>query len=73
MGEAMAQTINHLLDGEKLDIYEELKDIVQDPDEWLRQPNDQLGGKRPQDFLGSPEKEKPLRDLLRAIKHGMPT
>jgi uncharacterized protein (DUF2384 family) len=50
-----------------------LKDVVQDPDEWLRQPNDQLGGKRPQDFLGSPEKEKLLRDLLRAIKHGMPT
>ncbi len=69
----MAQTIHHLLDGEKIDILEELKDIVQEPQEWLDQPNDQLGGKLPRDFLGSPETEKPLRDLIRAIKHGMPT
>ena len=69
----MSQATNDLLDGEKVNIYEELQDIVRDPDQWLDQPNDQLGGKRPRDFLGSPEKEKPLRDLLRAIKHGMPT
>ena len=69
----MAQISHHLLKGEKPDILEELKDIVQKPDEWLDQPNDQLGGSRPRDFLGSPEKEKPLRDLIRAIKHGMPT
>jgi uncharacterized protein (DUF2384 family) len=69
----MSQTTDHLLDGEKVDIYEELQDILKDPDKWLNQPNDQLGGQRPRDFLGSPEKEKPLRDLLRAIKHGMPT
>jgi uncharacterized protein (DUF2384 family) len=69
----MPRTIDHLLDGEKLDIREELKDIVKDPDAWLNQPNDQLGGKRPRDFLGSPETERPLRDLLRAIKHGIPT
>jgi Protein of unknown function (DUF2384) len=73
MGEAMSQATNDLLDGEKVNIYEELQDIVKDPDRWLDQPNDQLGGKPPRDFLGSPEKEKPLRDLLRAIKHGMPT
>ena len=69
----MAQTSSQLLDGEKPDILDELKDIVQEPDEWLDQPNDQLGGNRPRDFLGSPETEKPLRDLIRAIKHGMPT
>lgn len=69
----MAQIIHHLLDGEKTDILEELQDVVQKPQEWLDQPNDQLGGKPPRDFLGSPEKEKPLRDLIRAIKHGMPT
>ena len=69
----MAATNDDLLEGEKADIHEELKTIVQDPDTWLNQPNDQLGGIRPKELLGSPAREKPLRDLLRAIKHGMPT
>lgn len=69
----MSQAIDHLLEGEEPKIYDELKKLVKDPDKWLDQPNDQLGGKRPRDFLGSPEQEKPLRDLLRGIKHGMPT
>jgi Protein of unknown function (DUF2384) len=72
-GYAMSSTNNHLLEGEQADVHEELKTIVQDPDIWLNQPNDQLDGIRPKELLGSPEREKPLRDLLRAIKHGMPT
>ena len=69
----MSSTNDHLLEGEKANIYEELKTIVRDPDAWLNQPNDQLGGIPPKQLLGSPDTEKPLRDLLRAIKHGMPT
>jgi hypothetical protein len=69
----MASRNTHLLEGEKADIKEELKTIFREPDKWLNAPNDQLGGIAPKHFLGSPEKEKPLRDLLRAIKHGIPT
>lgn len=69
----MSQTRQGLLEGEHSDIREELRELVKDPQQWLEQPNDQLGGKPPQEFLGTPESEKPLRDLLRAIKHGMPT
>jgi Antitoxin Xre/MbcA/ParS C-terminal toxin-binding domain len=69
----MASTNDHLLEGEKANIKDELKTIFHEPDRWLDEPNDQLGGIKPKDLIGSPEKEKPLRDLLRAIKHGMPT
>jgi hypothetical protein len=72
-GEAMASPKEHLLEGEKADIHEELKTIFREPDRWLNEPNDQLGGIPPKHFLGSPDTEKPLRDLLRAIKHGMAT
>ena len=69
----MAAPNDHLLDGEQADIHDELKTIFAEPDKWLNEPNEQLGGLPPRHFLGSPEKEKPLCDLLRAIKHGMAT
>ncbi len=69
----MVSRNTHLFEDEKADIQEELKTIVREPDKWLNAPNDQLGGVAPKHLLGSPEKEKLLRDLLRAIKHGMPT
>ena len=40
-----------LFEGEEADIRAELKTIVQDPMTWLSQPNNQLGGKRPQDLI----------------------
>jgi len=40
-----------LFEGEEANIRAELKTIVQDPLAWLSQPNDQLGGKRPQDLI----------------------
>jgi len=71
----MLSTDVHLLEGEKEDIREELKAIFQDADEWidkwLDEPHPQLGGKKPKEFIGSADQEKPLRDLLRSIKHGM--
>jgi uncharacterized protein (DUF2384 family) len=39
---------------------------------WMASPNDQLGGERPSDLIGKGEGER-VRELLRAIKHGMPT
>ena len=39
---------------------------------WMASPNDQLGGERPDDLIGTASEER-VRELLRAIKHGMPT
>lgn len=66
----MQQDVIHLFDDEKADLREEVKGIVSDPDRWMATPNDQLGGRRPIDMIGAKE-EQELRDLLRAIKHGM--
>lgn len=61
-----------LFEGEKADIFEEVRTVVLDPVTWLNQPNDQLGGKRPQDLLDQGD-EDAVRDLIRSIRHGMPT
>jgi uncharacterized protein (DUF2384 family) len=63
---------NHLLPGEKKDIRKEIEALIAQPDKWLKTPNDQLGGERPRDLIGT-EREQLLRDLLRAIKYGIPT
>jgi len=59
-----------LFPDETPDIYKEVGQIVQDPDHWLDMPNDQLGGRKPKELIGT-DQEQHLRDLLRAIRHGM--
>ena len=66
----MQQNVLHLFDDEKVDLREEIENIISDPDQWMAMPNDQLGGRRPMD-MKDPKDEQTLRDLLRAIKHGM--
>jgi hypothetical protein len=51
---------------------QEVQDLFADPDYWLNMPNDQLGGRKPQDLIGTKE-EHQIRILLRAIKYGMMT
>lgn len=41
-----------------------------DPEGWLHTPNEALGGESPINLIGTPEEQR-LRDLIRAIKHGM--
>jgi uncharacterized protein (DUF2384 family) len=62
---------NGLLPGEQEDIRQEVADIVADPGQWLDMPNDQLGGRKPKDLIGT-DQEQRVRDLLRAIEYGMP-
>jgi hypothetical protein len=50
-------------------IEEMVRDLVAEPDKWLNTENDQLGGERPRDLVGTP-KEPVLRNLLEAIKYG---
>ncbi|HVA47194.1 MAG TPA: MbcA/ParS/Xre antitoxin family protein [Pirellulales bacterium] len=57
---------------EKCEIGCLVRDIVDDPAKWMDTPNDQLGGRKPHEFVGTPQ-ERLLRELLRSIKHGMPT
>ncbi len=55
---------------ESADLKHEVARIVADPEVWLHTPNMHLGGESPIDLIGTPEEQR-LRDLLRAIKHGM--
>ena len=68
----MSSQVNSLLPGEEADIRKEIATLVAEPDRWLEAPNDQLGGLKPKDLIGT-AREQLLRDLLRAIKYGIPT
>jgi Antitoxin Xre/MbcA/ParS C-terminal toxin-binding domain len=54
------------------DIRQEVASVVADPAQWLNTENDQLGGRKPEDLIGTVD-EHHLRNLIRAIKHGMPS
>ena len=57
---------------EKSDLKTLISEVVAQPDQWMDTPNDQLGGKKPRDLIGTDCEER-LRELARAIKIGMPT
>jgi hypothetical protein len=61
-----------LFEDELPDVKEELKLILGDPEPWLDTPNEYFGGRKPREVLGTGE-EIHLRNLIRRIKHGMPT
>ncbi|MGH7170564.1 MAG: hypothetical protein ACRELF_10570 [Gemmataceae bacterium] len=46
-----------------------VRELVDDPDQWLDTNNDQLGGEKPRALVGTP-KEAVLRNLLEAIRNG---
>ncbi len=47
-----------------------VQELIQEPEKWMDSANDQLGGEKPKDLLGTP-KEQVLRNLLESIRHGM--
>ena len=55
---------------ESADRHHEVARIVADPEVWLQTSNTHLGGERPIHLMGTPAEQR-LRDLLRAITHGM--
>jgi Protein of unknown function (DUF2384) len=72
----MSLRASQLLEGEKADLIEEAKAVLgADADPWLDAPNYQLGGEKPRKLISSGDsvKQQFVRDLLRAIKHGMTT
>ena len=55
---------NDLLPEENSDIGQEIAAIIKEPSQWLDMPNDQLGGDKPKDLIGT-AREQFIRDLLR--------
>jgi hypothetical protein len=46
-----------------------VRELIDEPDKWLDTKNDQLGGEKPRNLVGT-SKEPVLRNLLEAVKHG---
>ena len=46
-----------------------VRELIDEPDKWLDTNNDQLGGEKPRDLVGTP-KEPVLRNLLEGIRYG---
>jgi hypothetical protein len=66
----MLKQKNGLLPGEKADLREEIESVVPNPTKWLNTPNSLFGGQKPKDLIGT-NSEHRLRDVVRAIKHGV--
>jgi hypothetical protein len=49
-----------------------VKRIFDDPDSWLDTPNPRTRGQKPRDLIGTDD-EWILRNLIRRIKHGIPS
>lgn len=47
-----------------------IDEVIPQSDIWLDTLNDLFGGKKPSDFIGTAD-ELRLRELARALKHGM--
>jgi hypothetical protein len=45
------------------------RELIADPETWLDTANDQLGGEKPRDLVGTP-REPVLRNLLEGMKYG---
>jgi hypothetical protein len=57
---------------ERVDLDGLIAELIADPDRWKETPNDVLGGRRPGDLIGT-DQEGRLRELLYAIRLGIPT
>jgi uncharacterized protein (DUF2384 family) len=54
-----------LLPGEHSDIRVDVKCLLDNAEEWLSTPNTRLGGRTPNELIGTSEEGK-IRDILRA-------
>lgn len=56
---------------EKVDLESLIAEVVDRPAKWMDTPNDQLSGDKPRDLIGTIREER-VRELVRAIKIGIP-
>lgn len=52
------------------ELWKEIHEVIADPDRWLDSVNDQLGGRKPKEWIAEGQGEL-VRDLIRVIKHGL--
>jgi uncharacterized protein (DUF2384 family) len=58
----------------KKELLSNIEDVIRDAEQWLKMPNDQLGGRRPVDMINASDDERrQVHDLIESIKHGMVT
>jgi hypothetical protein len=57
-------------DEETRPILDLIDEVIPKPRDWLQTPNENLGGARPVELIGT-DREEILRNLTRTIKHGM--
>ena len=55
---------------ETADLKSLILSVVPDAEHWMDTPNRHFGGMKPKDLIGT-DKEKHLRNLVRAVKLGM--
>jgi hypothetical protein len=55
---------------ETRDIRELIAEVVPHSESWIHTPHELLGGQSPADLFGT-EQEERVRELTRAIKHGV--
>jgi len=66
----MSRTLDRSLGKDSL--IREMNEVIPDADDWRQTPNNQLGGRAPDELLdGANEEREELRNLLEAIRHGM--
>lgn len=58
---------------EKDELRSEIADVVAEPESWLEEPNQLLGGQAPQKLMETPDGRDMLHNLVQEIKHGMVT
>jgi uncharacterized protein (DUF2384 family) len=61
----MVDTKVKLLPGETADIRVDIRHLLENAEEWLKTPNTRLGGRKPEDLIGTAEEMK-VRNILRA-------
>jgi hypothetical protein len=66
----MSQTLDRSLRKDVL--IQAINKVIPDADDWRGTPNNQLGGRTPDELLdGADEEREELRNLVEAIRHGM--
>ena len=54
------------------DLFEEIADVVAEPERWLRAPNPLFGMSKPIELIGTKDEEK-IRQWIGRVKHGFVT
>ena len=57
-----------LLPGESPDVLADVRELLTNADEWMNTPNTILGGRSPNELIGTPDEIR-IRHILRGVKY----